>query len=161
TQPTGSAAPVTAMVANTPVSSAPMIPPIACTPKASNESSYPSPFFRLVLARKHSAPAAMPIMRAPLGSPNPEAGVTPTRPAAAPRADPGHGRLAFPQPLREHPGERCAGGGDLRRRHGHAGAHIGSHRRARVEAEPADPQQGSPDDGEHKVVRRERDLPVA
>src|SRR5215475_8326585 len=45
-------------------------------------------FFRLVLAKKQSTPAATPMMSAPLGSTKPDAGVTATRPATAPEAMP-------------------------------------------------------------------------
>ena len=38
-RPTAASPPFTAMVANTPVSSAPSVPPMPCTPKASSASS--------------------------------------------------------------------------------------------------------------------------
>ena len=47
------------------------------------------------------------------------------------------------------------------RRHRHAGPAVGGERRARVEAEPADPQEAGADQGEDEVVRRHRLLAVA
>src|SRR5574341_1202735 len=73
---------------NTPVSSAPRIPPTACTPKTSSESSAPSSFFRPFTPQRQTKPAAKPITNAP-GTPTlPAAGVIATRPATAPEAAP-------------------------------------------------------------------------
>src|SRR3954467_13110673 len=73
---------------NTPVSSAPRIPPRACTPKTSSESSAPSIFFSPLTPQRHTKPAAKPITNAP-GMPTlPAAGVIATRPATAPDAAP-------------------------------------------------------------------------
>src|SRR3569623_2741413 len=74
--------------ANTPVKIAPTMPPIACTPTTSSESSYLSARLSLVEARKHSTPAARPMLSAPTGPTKPEAGVIATRPATAPAALP-------------------------------------------------------------------------
>src|SRR3569833_263213 len=74
--------------ANTPVKIAPTMPPIACTPNTSSESSYLSARLSLVEARKHSTPAARPMISAPTGPTKPEAGVMATRPATAPEAMP-------------------------------------------------------------------------
>src|SRR3569832_977008 len=78
--------------ANTPVKIAPTMPPIACTPNTSSESSYLSARLSLVEARKHSTPAARPMISAPTGPTKPEAGVMATRPATAPEAVRRHGR---------------------------------------------------------------------
>src|SRR5512132_1646821 len=73
---------------NTPVSSAPRIPPTACTPNTSSESSAPSMRFRPLTPHRHTRPAARPITKAP-GMPTlPAAGVIATRPATAPDAAP-------------------------------------------------------------------------
>src|SRR3954463_10345249 len=73
---------------NTPVSNAPRIPPRACTPNTSSESSAPSIFFRPLTPQRHTKPAAKPITNAP-GIPTlPAAGVIATRPATAPEAAP-------------------------------------------------------------------------
>src|SRR3954463_7611287 len=73
---------------NTPVSSAPRMPPTACTPKTSSESSAPSSFFSPLTPHKHTKPAARPMTKAP-GIPTlPAAGVIATRPATAPDAAP-------------------------------------------------------------------------
>src|SRR6185295_17285824 len=73
---------------NTPVSSAPRIPPTACTPNTSSESSAPSSFFSPLTPHRHTRPAAIPITNAP-GMPTlPAAGVIATRPATAPEAAP-------------------------------------------------------------------------
>src|SRR3954464_1225976 len=73
---------------NTPVSSAPRIPPRACTPKTSSESSAPSIFFSPLTPQRHTKPAAKPITNAPGSPPLPAAGVIATRPATAPDAAP-------------------------------------------------------------------------
>src|SRR5207302_3070897 len=86
--------PSSAVLANTPVSNAPTMPPMQCTPKASSESSYPSAFFNEVAARKQITPAAMPMMTAGVGITKPDAGVMATRPATAPEAMPS--TLGFP-----------------------------------------------------------------
>jgi len=44
--------PSSAVLAKTPVSNAPTMPPMQCTPKASRESSYPSAFFSEVAAEE-------------------------------------------------------------------------------------------------------------
>src|SRR6267154_1792198 len=49
--------------------------------------------------------------------------------------------LTFDHPLREHPGQRGNGGGELSHDHGHPGAAVGGDRGTRVETEPTDPQQ--------------------
>src|SRR5678815_5139247 len=73
---------------NTPVSSAPRIPPTACTPNTSSESSAPSSFFRPLTPQRQTMPAARPITKAP-GIPTlPAAGVIATSPATAPEAAP-------------------------------------------------------------------------
>src|SRR5712671_2421370 len=73
---------------NTPVKSAPRMPPIAWTPNTSSESSARSSFFKPLTPHKHTRPAAMPITNAP-GIPTlPAAGVIATRPATAPEAAP-------------------------------------------------------------------------
>src|SRR6266853_2565009 len=80
--------PSSAVLAKTPVSNAPTMPPIQCTPKASRESSYPSAFFSEVAAKKQMTPAATPMITAGVGITKPEAGVMATRPATAPEAMP-------------------------------------------------------------------------
>src|ERR1700733_473364 len=71
-----------------PVMSAPKIPPSACTPKTSRESSALINFFSPVTPQRQTAPTASPITNAP-GIPTlPAAGVIATRPATAPDAAP-------------------------------------------------------------------------
>ena len=70
------------------------------------------------------------------------------------RDDAENAGLLGDHPFGEHPGERGRGRGDLRRGHGHAGIDVGGHRRAGIEAEPADPQQRGADHDEYEVVRR-------
>src|SRR5258706_15912072 len=73
---------------NTPVASAPKIPPNECTPKTSSASSAPSIFFRPFTPHRHSGPTISPIAKAP-GIPTlPAAGVMATSPATAPEAAP-------------------------------------------------------------------------
>src|SRR5690348_16812246 len=73
---------------NTPVSSAPRIPPTACTPNTSSESSALSQRFNWFTPHRQTTPAAVPITNAP-GMPTlPAAGVIATRPATAPDAAP-------------------------------------------------------------------------
>src|SRR5687767_6835511 len=74
--------------ANTPVSSAPRMPPTACTPNTSSESSAPSSFFSPLTPHRQTRPEARPMTNAP-GMPTlPAAGVIATRPATAPEAAP-------------------------------------------------------------------------
>src|SRR5262245_10701670 len=83
---------------NTPVSSAPRIPPTAWTPNTSSESSAPRIRLRPLTPQRHSPPAAKPITNAP-GMPTlPAAGVIATRPATAPEAAPSIDGL----PLKSH-----------------------------------------------------------
>src|SRR5918999_1156029 len=86
--PSARPAPPSVLEAQTPVSIAPTIPPTACTPKTSSESSYLSRRLSLVALRTHRKPAVAPIKRAPTGPAVPEAGVIATRPAIAPEAIP-------------------------------------------------------------------------
>src|ERR1700682_1356941 len=73
---------------NTPVTSAPTMPPTAWTPNTSSESSALRRRFRLVTPQRHATPAAAPMTNAP-GMPTlPAAGVIATRPATAPEAAP-------------------------------------------------------------------------
>src|SRR4030095_5151505 len=73
---------------NTPVSSAPTMPPTACTPKTSSVSSIFSMCLRPLTPHRQMMPAASPITNAP-GMPTlPAAGVIATRPATAPDAAP-------------------------------------------------------------------------
>src|SRR3990172_2948760 len=73
---------------NTPVSSAPRMPPTAWTPNTSSESSAPSIFLSPLTPHRHTSPAAMPITKAP-GMPTlPAAGVIATSPDTAPEAAP-------------------------------------------------------------------------
>src|SRR5215210_1962787 len=74
--------------ANTPVSSAPRIPPTPCTPNTSSASSAPSIRFSPDTPHRHTTPAARPITRAPIGPTKPHAGVIATSPAIAPDAAP-------------------------------------------------------------------------
>src|SRR5215831_10760690 len=85
---TDPSAPLISLLANTPVNSAPIVPPTPCTPNASRESSYPKALFSDVAAKKQRTPAATPITTAGVGPTNPEAGVIATRPATAPDAMP-------------------------------------------------------------------------
>src|SRR5216683_2270175 len=87
-QSTGKLGPPRSGELNTPVSSAPRIPPIACTPNTSSESSARSTFFSPLTPQRHTSPAAVPITNAP-GMPTlPAAGVMATKPATAPEAAP-------------------------------------------------------------------------
>src|SRR5512147_2449745 len=73
---------------NMPVSKAPRIPPTACTPKTSSESSTRRSFFSPLTPQRHTGPTTSPITNAP-GIPTlPAAGVMATRPATAPDAAP-------------------------------------------------------------------------
>jgi len=73
---------------NTPVSSAPRMPPTACTPNTSSVSSAPSIRLSPFTPQRQTTPAARPITNAP-GMPTlPAAGVIATRPATAPEAAP-------------------------------------------------------------------------
>src|SRR3954471_7498608 len=75
-------------VLNTPVSSAPTMPPTPWTPKTSSESSAPSIFFRPLTPQRQAKPATKPITRAPSRPTLPHAGVIATKPATAPDAAP-------------------------------------------------------------------------
>src|SRR5258708_351531 len=81
--------------AKTPVSSAPIVPPAPCTPKASSASSSPKAAFTLVTIPKHSTPATAPITSAGIGPTNPAAGVMATSPATAPEIAPSALALPF------------------------------------------------------------------
>src|SRR5580700_11930212 len=72
------------------------MPPMPCTPNASNESSYLSACLSEVAPMKHSTPAAMPMITAGVGPTKPDAGVMATRPATAPDAMPS--TLGLPLP---------------------------------------------------------------
>src|SRR5512134_46626 len=73
---------------NTPVNSAPSMPPTACTPNTSSESSAPSQRFSWLTPHRHTNPAALPMTKAP-GMPTlPAAGVMATSPATTPDAAP-------------------------------------------------------------------------
>src|SRR5487761_2487484 len=80
--------PLISLLANTPVSSAPMIPPMPWTPNASSESSYPMAAFSDVAAKKQTTPATTPMITGGVGPTKPDAGVIATRPATAPEAMP-------------------------------------------------------------------------
>ena len=80
--------PPSAGEANTPVSSAPRMPPTPCTPNTSSESSAPSRRFRPLTPHRQTSPASRPITIAPIGPTKPQAGVIATRPATAPEAAP-------------------------------------------------------------------------
>src|SRR5258706_11016591 len=71
------------------------MPPTQCTPNASSESSYPRALLSEVDAKKHSTPAATPMMTEALGPTKPDAGVIATRPATAPEARPSTLGLPF------------------------------------------------------------------
>ena len=73
---------------NTPVSSAPRMPPTPCTPNTSSESSAPSSFFRPLTPHRQAKPAMKPMIRPPPMPTLPAAGVMATRPATAPEAAP-------------------------------------------------------------------------
>src|SRR5688572_6688674 len=75
-------------VLNTPVSSAPTMPPMPCTPNTSSESSAPSSFFSPLTPHRQANPATAPMMMAPIRPTLPAAGVIATRPATAPEAAP-------------------------------------------------------------------------
>ena len=75
-------------LANTPVSSAPVIPPTPWMPKTSSESSAPSIFFSPVTPHRQTTPATRPMTSAPPTPTKPQAGVMATRPATAPDAAP-------------------------------------------------------------------------
>src|SRR3569833_2605775 len=74
--------------ANTPVKIAPTMPPIACTPNTSSESSYLSARLSLVEARKHSTPAARPMISAPPGPTKPETKKKTTKPTTTHKTKP-------------------------------------------------------------------------
>src|SRR5215471_3769300 len=96
--PTGLPAPKIGLItccANTPVSSAPIVPPAPCTPKASSASSYPKMALTLVTIAKHATPATAPITNAGIGPTNPAAGVIATSPATAPEIAPSALALPF------------------------------------------------------------------
>ena len=67
--------------------------------------------------------------------------------------DPEHSRLAADHPFHEHPRESSRRSGKVRDQHGHRRRTIRGDGRACVESEPAHPQQGTADEGEHYVVR--------
>ena len=73
---------------NTPVSSAPRMPPTACTPNTSSESSAPSSFFSPLTPQRQTSPPTRPITNAPAMPTLPAAGVIATSPATAPEAAP-------------------------------------------------------------------------
>src|SRR5690606_2466219 len=73
---------------NTPVRTAPTMPPTPWTPNTSAVSSTFSSFFRPVTPHTQIMPAARPTTIAPSGPTVPQAGVMPTRPATAPDAAP-------------------------------------------------------------------------
>src|SRR4029077_7115299 len=71
------------------------MPPIACTPNTSSESSAPSSFFNPLTPHRQTKPAAVPMTNAP-GMPTlPAAGVIATSPATAPDAAPSIDGLLF------------------------------------------------------------------
>src|SRR5712664_4090416 len=80
--------PLISLLAKTPVSKAPMMPPTQWTPNASRESSYPKALFSEVAAKKQITLAAMPMTTAGVGPTKPDAGVMATNPATAPDAMP-------------------------------------------------------------------------
>ena len=90
-------------------------------------------------------PAASPMTSAPLGSTKPDAGVIATSPATAPEAMPRTAGLPLATHSDQHPGHRGRGGGDVGDGEGHARTPAGRERRAGVEPEPADPEQGGAD----------------
>src|SRR6478735_8849689 len=75
-------------IANTPVSSAPTIPPTPCTPKQSSASSAPSIRLRPESHQQQNTPAATPMAIEPTGPTKPDAGVMATSPATAPEQIP-------------------------------------------------------------------------
>src|SRR5882724_7904421 len=78
-----------------PVNNAPRIPPTACTPNTSSESSTPIIFFKPLTPHRQTMPAKRPMMNAP-GMPTlPAAGVIATNPATAPDAAPSIDGLPF------------------------------------------------------------------
>src|SRR6478735_3040263 len=85
-------------VLNTPVSSAPTIPPTPCTPNTSSESSAPSIFLRPWTPQRQAKPATKPMTIAPIRRTLPAAGVIATRPATAPEAAPSIEALPFIRP---------------------------------------------------------------
>src|SRR4051812_18234 len=87
--------PPSACVLNTPVSSAPTMPPTPCTPNTSSESSAPSIFLRPLTPHRHMKPATKPMTIAPIRPTLPQAGVMATRPATAPEAAPSIEALPF------------------------------------------------------------------
>ena len=87
-----------ALLAKTPVSNAPSVPPAPWTPNASRESSYPNTDFTFTTIRKQKIPASRPIHSADIGVTKPEAGVIATSPATAPEIAPS----AVHRPFRIH-----------------------------------------------------------
>src|SRR6266481_7471047 len=76
------------LVANTPASRVPVMPPMPWTPNTSSESSYLKRCLSQVQAQKQSVPATTPIKTPCHGATNPEAGVMAPRPATAPEIMP-------------------------------------------------------------------------
>src|SRR6267378_5018345 len=78
-----------------PVMSAPKMPPMACTPKTSSESSALMSLLSPVTPHRHTTPTPRPIANAPEMPTLPAAGVIATRPATAPEAAPSIDGLPF------------------------------------------------------------------
>src|SRR3989344_304039 len=88
TQPATKPGPPRPGALNTPVSRAPTIPPMPCTPNTSSESSAPSSFLRPLTPHRQAKPPTRPITRAPPIPTLPAAGGVGTRPGTAPPAAP-------------------------------------------------------------------------
>src|ERR1700730_8635220 len=118
--------------------SAPKMPPMACTPKTSSESSALMSLFSPVTPHRHTTPTPRPIANAP-GMPTlPAAGGIAARPAA------------------RTPREQRQGGGEIGVHEGEGGGAVRFERRAGVEAEPAKPQERGTDHGHGQAVRCHR-----
>ena len=147
--------------ANTPVSSAPRIPPTPCTPNTSSASSAPSIFLRPLTPHRQTMPARKPEDQRAGGSD--EAARRRDRDEAGDGAGGGtqHRRLALGHPLDDHPAQHGGGGGDQRVDEREGRGVAGFERRSGVEAEPAHPQERRADHRERQVVRRHRVAAVA
>src|ERR1700686_5108739 len=96
----------------------------------------------------------MPMQSEPTGPTKPDAGVMATRPATAPVQMPttvGLPRRIHSTSIQVKPAAAVANWGA---RHALAGLHARRDGGARIEAEPADPQQRGADEGQDHVVRR-------
>ena len=134
------------------MSRVPMRPPTRWTPTTSRLSSKPNRNFRPT-ARAHPAPATRPTMRAPIGETVAQAGVMRDQAGDDARGGAERGRVAVTQLLHEQPAEHRRAGGGQGVDPDACGLGAGAEGRARVEAEPAEPQDARADHDQRQVVR--------